>query len=185
MTYTWGHVPNGITSETPVSTDYTYAKGEIGRLKDAHWEFTVPNMIYVPTEEDFANILKQKLTAAGASQVLSMKVTRTAWGNPILDIFTTTYHYYLEDCYFEADPVSIPHIITLIAGIAFLIFVIAMVAVGVWLLVKVEQAAEQLGPAATIGIGIVLIIIVIGALLLLMGVRVGGKGKKGSFKIGK
>jgi len=76
-------------------------------------------------------------------------------------------------------------IVAIIMAVSFLIAVVAILFVTGWVTWRVISATEQIGPAATVGAGLALIVLLIVALLLLFGVKGEYKGKKRRFKIGK
>jgi len=72
-------------------------------------------------------------------------------------------------------------IVAIIMAVTFAAVVIALVALGSWVTWRVISAAEEISPFATIGVGLVILVILIFALMLILGVRFAGRG----FKAGK
>ena len=76
-------------------------------------------------------------------------------------------------------------IVTVIIAVAFLAAVIGLIIMAGWVIWRIISAAEQLGPAATIGVGIVVLTLIVLLLLVALGGRAEYKGKKRRFKIGR
>jgi hypothetical protein len=76
-------------------------------------------------------------------------------------------------------------IVSIIMAVAFLVAVAAILITSGWVIWRVISAAEQLGPAATIGVGLVVLVLLFILLLVMFGGKAEFKGKKRRFKIGK
>ena len=76
-------------------------------------------------------------------------------------------------------------IVAIIMAIAFLAAVVGFIALGAWLVYEVMKAAGGLGPivgpAATIGVGMIIFIVIIFAVLILFGAKAKGSKKGVSF----
>ena len=76
-------------------------------------------------------------------------------------------------------------VIGIIVAVGILAYILSTIALGAWVTVQVMNAAQALGPIATIGVGL----LVLAGLGIIIFVVLGGKGeyrgKKRSFRIGK
>jgi hypothetical protein len=74
-------------------------------------------------------------------------------------------------------------IVAVILAIAFIAGVVGLLIMAGWVIWRIMSAAEQLGPIAVIGVGLVVVVIIVIVLLLLFGVKFEKKDKK--IRIGK
>ena len=72
-------------------------------------------------------------------------------------------------------------IVAIIGMIAFLATVIGFIALGAWIVYEIMQAAKEGGSAATIGVGIILFVVIVFALLILFGAKTSVSKKGVSF----
>ena len=106
------------------------------------------------------------------------------WGIP----YTRTRVYDLK---FEAvvenqsGGVTGLEIVAIITAVAFLVGVILIAATVSWTTWQVMTAAQQLGPAVTIGVGLAIIVLMVILLMTMFGGKAEYKGKKRGFSIGK
>lgn len=113
------------------------------------------------------------------------KKTGTAYdsnGNPI-----TIVYYVVSGMIIEAIVKNVnagmtgAEIAVILLAIAVLAFIIAVLVWGTMVIKEILDAARQLGPAVTIGVGLILFVILIAAVLMVLGVGFAytGKGKSG------
>ena len=72
-------------------------------------------------------------------------------------------------------------IVAIIGMIAFLAVVVGFIALGSWIVYEVMAATKEIGSGATIGVGIILFVVIVFALLTLFGTKTSVSKKGVSF----
>lgn len=114
---------------------------------------------------------------------------RTTQSDPFFDVLEMrwkfAYHVYgfKVEAVVENENANLTglEIVVIIIAVAFFAVVIASIALTVWTTWKVIGAAEQIGPIATVGVGLFIIVIMLVFMALLFGV--GFKGKRGKSEV--
>lgn len=143
---------------------------------------------------DMSSLKNQIESQIPGSQVVWLKIS---WDDAQAQFFYpgNYWEYIVKGFYVEAlvknnqAGLTGLEIVAIIMVIAFLVAVVTLCITGAWVVWEVMSAAAKLGPAFTVAIGLIILIMILVALVVIFAIAFGGglsaKGKKRSVSIGK